>query len=169
LDRALAITHAFRYAVRRLGPYLYVDGEYLSDRDTANATMSFWSGHVSEVFAFGVTAAYIYTLRHGWSPGTFVMWTLVTAWGSSMCVMRMLSGDHFMSDVLVGSIVGSGVGLLVPALHPRRGGREPARATLVPLVGDGYSGDRAGGPVLILTRGDGASSIAPAGMSTLRS
>ena len=124
-----AVTHIFRYAVRRPRPYLYFDDQYPHRRDTADATMSFWSGHVSELMAFGVAAAYILMKRHNSAAWTVGPWVLFTGLGVATAILRVGSGDHFASDVLAGAMVGVGTGLLVPWLHlPRRDSSAPSVA-----------------------------------------
>jgi membrane-associated phospholipid phosphatase len=135
-----AITHLVRTTTRRPRPYLYVEGPYPSaaQRAAPDATLGFWSGHVSYLFGFGVSAAYLFTLRHGWrSPWTYVMWTVVIGAGVVEGVARVGAGDHFVTDVVVGAAVGAGVGLLVPLVHPRR---VASRVALAPLVGERMNG-----------------------------
>jgi membrane-associated phospholipid phosphatase len=47
---------------------------------------------------------------------------------------RILSGSHFLTDVLAGAAIGSLYGFLIPYLH-RRPKREKAEAALAPLIG----------------------------------
>jgi hypothetical protein len=123
---AAAVTHIVRFTTRRPRPFLYLDDADLSPekaagRTTGDATMSFWSGHVSYLVAFGVSTAYIYSLRHGArAPSTWVMWSAMLALGAASATLQVFAGDHFVSDVLVGAGVGAGIGLLVPMIHPRR-------------------------------------------------
>jgi membrane-associated phospholipid phosphatase len=115
------LTSLFRFAVRRPRPYLYVDGVYPQLRGSADATMSFWSGHVADLFAISVTIGWTTTLRHGLrSPTTWLVWTGMLGVSTAIAAMRVLSGEHFLSDVLVGTAAGTGVGLLIPYVHPRR-------------------------------------------------
>ena len=44
-------------------------------------------------------------------------WTAGTA---TMAVLRAASRKHFVTDVLVASVVGAAIGTLVPMLHRRR-------------------------------------------------
>lgn len=116
-----AVTYIVRVSTRRPRPFLYIEGAYDDRRSSVDATESFWSGHVSYVMAFGVSAAYLISVRHGVrSPWTWLAWTVALGVGTSSAVLRVLSGDHFLSDVLAAMGFGAGVGLLVPVIHGRR-------------------------------------------------
>lgn len=136
-----AISHVFRFATRRPRPYLYIDGAYPGERSNGNASTSFYSGHVAELFAFGVTLSWTFTLRHGVrSPWTWVMWTALLGTGTAVGVLRVGSGDHFLSDVVVGALVGTGIGLLVPLVHRRNQALAETLGALHPVSGPGYGG-----------------------------
>lgn len=116
-----AVTYIVRVSTRRPRPFMYIDGAYGDRRTSVEATESFWSGHVSYVMAFGVSAAYLISRRHGVrSPWTWLAWTAALGVGTSSAVLRVLSGDHFLSDVLAAMGFGAGVGLLVPVIHGHR-------------------------------------------------
>lgn len=125
------LTHIVRIATRRPRPFLYIDDAYPERRTTPDATMSFWSGHVSYLVSFGVSAAYIFTLRHGVrAPSTWIMWSAMLALGVTSATLQVFAGEHFVTDVLVGAGIGAGVGLLVPILHPRQ-----KKVSLTPSLG----------------------------------
>jgi membrane-associated phospholipid phosphatase len=44
----------------------------------------------------------------------------VIAGGGTTGLLRVLAGKHFPTDVIVGAVAGSAVGLTVPFLHRRR-------------------------------------------------
>ena len=136
------LTHIFRFAVRRPRPYLYFDGVYPGSRNSADATMSFWSGHVSEWLGFGVALAWTFTLRHGVrSPWTWVMWSAMLGAGTVSAVFRVASGDHFFSDVVAGAAVGTGIGLIIPNLHSKRQTiAAKVLGAIRPMSGPGYGG-----------------------------
>jgi membrane-associated phospholipid phosphatase len=114
-----AIQDIVRRAVRRPRPFLYTPGVYPTERDNAEAGFSFYSGHTSFAFALAVSASYTFTLRHPRSKWRWVVWPTLMAIASIEPVLRVYSGDHFPTDVIVGAVAGSAIGLLFPAIHRR--------------------------------------------------
>lgn len=111
-----AVQVPLSYAVARPRPRLYGDSAPLSERDDANGGRSFFSGHVANCVA--ATIATHGALRRLRRPK--LAWTaLVVGMGGSALVgvARVGAGSHFPSDVLVGALVGTGIGIAVPALH----------------------------------------------------
>ena len=131
-----AIQDIVRRAVRRPRPFLYTPGAYPSERDGAEASFSFYSGHTSFAFALATSCAYTFTLRHPHSKWKWVIWPALLAVASIEPVLRVYSGDHFPTDVIVGAVAGSAIGLLFPALHRRlrSGPKVVTGMRLVPVV-----------------------------------
>ncbi|MDB4970109.1 MAG: phosphoesterase PA-phosphatase related protein [Myxococcales bacterium] len=133
-----AIQDIVRRAVRRPRPFLYTPGLYPNDRDSAEASFAFYSGHTSFAFALAVSCSYTFTLRHPKSRWRWVVWPALMAVASIEPVLRVYSGDHFPTDVIVGAVVGSAIGLFFPAVH-RRLLRSPPKVLtgmrLVPTFG----------------------------------
>lgn len=107
-----ALVELAKYAIQRPLPRTYAGD--LSLINTPGGYRSFYSGHTSTVFAALTSMAMTLRLRYGerWWP-----WAIAAGVGSSVAVERVAAGRHFPSDVLVGAVAGSLVGLLVPALH----------------------------------------------------
>lgn len=89
-----------------------------------------FSGHTSASFA----AAAVTCMHHAYLP----LWGDTPAWvacsggfgvAATTGMLRVVADRHYVSDVLVGAVVGSAVGLLVPWLHYRHGA--PTRADWV--------------------------------------
>ncbi|HWE30334.1 MAG TPA: phosphatase PAP2 family protein, partial [Polyangia bacterium] len=109
-----------RRATRRPRPYMYTPGLNPSAREGAEADFSFFSGHTSNTFAMVTAAAFTYTLRHPHSKWRWLVWSLAVAGETTEPVLRVLAGDHFPTDCIVGALVGTSAGILFPALHRRR-------------------------------------------------
>lgn len=109
----------FETGVRRPRPFLYSDKAPLSVRNDTNASLSFFSGHTADSFA--ATIALWRTLdrldvRKRWK---YLLLGAGLAGSAFVGVSRVVSGDHFPTDVVVGADIGIGFGLLLPALHSR--------------------------------------------------
>lgn len=109
----------FETGVRRPRPFLYSDKAPLSVREETNGSLSFFSGHTADAFA--ATIALYRTLdrlevRPRWK---YLLLGAGLAGSTFVGVSRVVSGDHFPTDVIVGTDIGIGFGLLLPALHSR--------------------------------------------------
>lgn len=104
------------YAVTRPRPRVYSDAAPLDEKTDANATRSFFSGHVSDTLAAGVAGAVTYR-RLGRIKMSWLVLGGSLLGTSFLGVSRVLAGSHFPSDVLVGAGVGAAFGLLAPTIH----------------------------------------------------
>ena len=112
-----ALTVALMYAVRRPRPFLYGQDAPLEERESGGAAMSFPSGHTANAFA-AVTA--LFSIWHAHRPRSAApYWALAIggALAASVGAGRVVSGDHFPSDVLAGALIGSAIGWATPELH----------------------------------------------------
>lgn len=113
---SLFATQVTKFAVQRPRPLLYDLSPEAMAQATPDAHLSFYSGHVSLAFASAGVYATTYALRHPDDRWWFVVAGGVTA-GGAVATMRVLGGKHFPSDVAVGAIVGTSLGVAVPLLH----------------------------------------------------
>jgi undecaprenyl-diphosphatase len=127
---SIALTQAFtgatKIGVRRPRPIDYVNCRGDTTTTTAgpcsdtDLQLSFFSGHASATGAISATATYLAFTRTGprharpWI--TLAAGTLLTAFVS---YERVRSGEHFPTDVIMGSLAGAGIGILVPHFHHR--------------------------------------------------
>jgi membrane-associated phospholipid phosphatase len=120
------LTKITKIAVRRPRPVDYVN---CGSSDTTpggactndtNLQLSFFSGHASAAGAMSATATYLAFVRSGAHSArpwiTLVVGTALTAFIS---YERVRSGEHFPTDVIVGSMTGAAIGVLVPHFHRR--------------------------------------------------
>ncbi|GAP73214.1 membrane-associated phospholipid phosphatase [Candidatus Symbiothrix dinenymphae] len=74
-------------------------------RGDRGGLFGFFSSHASNAFGFAVFVALVFKNR--WLTGTMILFASITAYS------RIYLGVHFVSDVVVGALVGSGVAWLV--------------------------------------------------------
>ncbi|MGH7281752.1 MAG: phosphatase PAP2 family protein [Polyangiaceae bacterium] len=105
---SVGATDIAKVAVRRPRPIAYIDrNQYIAahngsadgyDNTSTDSALSFFSGHAATVGAISGAATYI-------ALTTFVS------------VERVRAAMHFPTDVIAGSLVGAGCGVLVVHLH----------------------------------------------------
>jgi membrane-associated phospholipid phosphatase len=103
--------------VQRIRPYAYNPEVPLEEKTTRDVKRSFFSGHTTTAFAFSVFISTVYSdyFPHSkWKP---YIWTGSLLMASSIGFLRYESGKHFPTDILVGALVGTGIGYLIPRLH----------------------------------------------------
>ncbi len=135
---ALAIDGAaneiLKLAVRRPRPFTYGTAAPADARASSDAYVSFYSEHTSLAFTAAAAWATTFALRHGDSPGAVTLVALSAfALAGTTAALRVVAGKHFPTDVGVGALVGSAVGVATPLLHRRRT-RLPA-ITVAPVEG----------------------------------
>lgn len=104
-------------AVQRPRPFLYGDKAPLDTRNGVDASMSFISSHTAVAFALSTSTWRTYRLLHPESQAHWAVLALGDAAAAVVGLARLLAGRHFATDVLTGALVGTSVGLVVPALH----------------------------------------------------
>ena len=131
----LALNTAVKHAVGRKRPLTYDSSWTEADRSSADASLSFYSGHSATAFAMATATSRIFMIRHPDSDWVLPLWLGAEALAATTAVLRVEAGKHFWSDVAVGALVGSAVGYLVPELHLRE--RETGSvARVAPMVVD---------------------------------
>ena len=144
MSEAFFAKNAGKYLVHRVRPWLYRVEDGGSSPDVWEGNDSFPSGHATLAFAaaaFGVVTAWLEL------PGTSPWRTPLMATEAGLAVvaasLRVLSGMHFMTDVLAGAAIGSLIGVLLPLAHsaysgPTLGSTAVAPKVLLPLVTVSY-------------------------------
>jgi len=123
---SIALTQAFTLAtkigVRRPRPIDYVScpGSAAGGCGDTDLQLSFFSGHASSTGAVAATASYLAFVRSG--PRQARPWITLgvgVALTAFVSYERVRSGEHFPTDVIMGSMAGAAIGVLVPHFHHR--------------------------------------------------
>ena len=118
---ALLISHSVKELTKdfvvRWRPYCYYDdtrSKLLKDEDSGE---SFMSGHAATAFTSASFLSTVYAHMHPEGKGKY--WVAGGSFAAAAAVgtLRILSGNHFFTDVLAGAAWGTLVGWLVPQLH----------------------------------------------------
>jgi membrane-associated phospholipid phosphatase len=76
--------------------------------------LSFFSGHSAEAFALAAASGTVSTMRgYRWAPLT---WTIGGAVATATAYFRIAADKHWLTDVVLGAVVGAGTGFAVPFL-----------------------------------------------------
>jgi membrane-associated phospholipid phosphatase len=139
---SLALDSLVKPLVGRPRPYTYGDDPALIARTQSegkDSHLSFYSRHASTTFAASVSGAMLFAQSTSDTNARAAVWFAELGLASATADLRTRAGMHFYSDVLVGAVVGSAVGVAIPYLH---GGRkahlsklEWLAIVLGPLVG----------------------------------
>jgi hypothetical protein len=144
---ALAITSTLYTltagSIDRSRPLVYPDknGNFrapLSKRESKNSQRSFYAGHVAAAATGSFFAAKVFCDLNPDSKFKPVMWVIAAALPAVTAYYRYESGQHFLSDNILGYALGAGVGILVPQFHKTHKNLE--RVSFMPAIGQGYKG-----------------------------
>lgn len=128
--------------VDRSRPYVYdTSGVTGIDRRTSNnGQRSFYSGHVAATATatFFMAKAYCDFNPDANSTGKALIWTGAAVLPAAVGYYRLEAGQHFLTDVLLGYVLGAGTGILVPELHKRK---NETGLSLYPSGGQTFNGD----------------------------
>jgi membrane-associated phospholipid phosphatase len=110
------VNYIVKYAVSRQRPYVHyevING--VSFQTTADDNASFFSSHTTFAFAVASSAGMVASLRHyRLAP---VVWVVGVGLATFCGYLRVAADAHYLSDVIVGGVVGSAVGVTVPLMR----------------------------------------------------
>lgn len=117
LALTFGVSELTKHLVDRERPYIYFSGapeEEISSGDSAN---SFFSRHASLAFSAATFTTFMfakYFPKSKWLlPVSLSSFALATA----TATLRVMSGNHFVTDVLAGAAIGSAIGVVIPLLN----------------------------------------------------
>lgn len=116
---ANGIKEITKLCVNRTRPYMYYDSDTWpeDDVDSGDYRNSFPSGHTTIAFASATFTSCTFSKYFPDSAWKYPVIAGSYALAAGTSALRIMSGNHFMTDVLVGAATGSAVGFLVPWLH----------------------------------------------------
>ena len=102
----------------RYRPLVYYPdaADYGIDRGEGYNKDSFYSGHVASVAASAFFMARVYSDYHPTASKTLLYGGAAIP-ALAMGLVRVMTLDHFPSDILAGLVIGTACGILVPQIH----------------------------------------------------
>ncbi|NOX84579.1 MAG: phosphatase PAP2 family protein [Chlorobi bacterium] len=122
----LSINYGLMTTVKNLTnrprPYVYNYDAPLDERTGSTSLESFYSGHVSTTAAMSFFIATVLTQYHpDMKTGLKItIWAIAATYPAVTGYLRVASGTHYKTDVIVGYAVGAVTGWLVPYLHKKK-------------------------------------------------
>jgi membrane-associated phospholipid phosphatase len=116
----LALVQMAKYIVQRPRPYTYSkdpDVRGYARRQGDDAYMSFYSSHAAIAFGAATSGAYLLSASGASQTVRDVAWATGFGTAAMTALLRVRAGKHFFSDVVVGALMGTAIGYVVPALH----------------------------------------------------
>ncbi len=123
---AEAANEIAKYAAARERPFVHarLHDERKTKKPHPDDNLSFYSGHTSIAFSVATASGTVAELR-GYRLAPLV-WAASLPGAVLTAYLRVAADRHYASDVLVGAVMGSAVGVLLPLLfHGRRDDRVP--------------------------------------------
>lgn len=103
--------------VERVRPYAYNPSTAQSELKSGETKRSFFSGHTTWAFSSMTFLATVYSDYYPNSPYKSTVWITSMSAASTIGLLRIFSGAHFPTDVLLGAAVGGAIGYGIPYLH----------------------------------------------------
>lgn len=103
--------------VSRPRPYMYFEGAPQEEIENGDWDASFISGHATLSFAAASFTSFLFCQYFPDSNWKIPVILSSYALAATTSVLRLASGNHFLTDVLCGALIGSGIGILVPYLN----------------------------------------------------
>lgn len=123
--------------INRSRPLVYGSTAPIDTKLSKNSQRSFFAGHVSSTASATFFAAKVFADFNPDSEAKPYIWAAAAAIPAVVGYLRYKAGMHFLSDNILGYVVGMGCGILVPELHKSKGFKN---ISIVPQAGDGYKG-----------------------------
>jgi len=106
-----------KVCVNRPRPYMYFDGYPTDDVDDSDWNNSFPSGHTTLAFAGASFTSYVF--GEYFPDSSMRMPVIASSYALALgtAAFRIAGGNHFLTDVIAGAMIGTACGLFVPWFH----------------------------------------------------
>lgn len=114
---AVGLRFLFKGTVERARPYMYFEGAPEKEIANGDWNKSFMSGH--SILTFASAGFTTFTFLRYCPDSEWTVPVLCTTWGIAVTtgILRVTSGNHYVTDVLAGAATGTAVGFLIPLLN----------------------------------------------------
>jgi membrane-associated phospholipid phosphatase len=105
------------YFVDKYRPYTYNPDVPMDKKTRGGGKNSFFAGHVALV---GTSTFFVAKTFADYHPESKIKWIFYTLAGISTgatAILRAKAGEHFLSDIIIGTGIGTITGIMVPQLH----------------------------------------------------
>lgn len=103
--------------ISRDRPYMYFSGASEEELENGDFKRSFPSGHTALAFTGASFSSYVFSSYYPDSPWRLPVTVISYSLACGTGVLRIASGNHYLSDVLAGAALGTLSGVIVPWLH----------------------------------------------------
>lgn len=135
------LTRTLKITFRRKRPYVYNNSLTSDQRLDSENQLSMPSNHTANAFNSAVFMSTVFTLTYPDSKWVPVVWSLSMSAATTVGLLRIFSGNHYPTDVIVGAVLGTVTGLAIPFLHWKK----KKNVVIIPVAGDNYAGVSASG------------------------
>ncbi len=123
--------------IYRSRPYVYGTIADAARRRENDSQRSFYAGHTAATAAATFFAAKAFQDFNPNSKLKPIVWVVAAATPALVGYLRYKAGMHFLSDNILGYVLGASAGILIPEWHKTKLSK---KVTIVPEVGNGYKG-----------------------------
>ncbi len=123
--------------VDRSRPYVYDENLDIGRRTSSNGQRAFYSGHVAASATATFFAAKVYCDYNPEVTGKGYIWAAAATVPAVVGYFRLLAGQHFLTDVLLGYGLGAATGILIPEMHKTK----DSTFEITPVGGRNFRGE----------------------------
>lgn len=131
------IKNLLKIAVHRARPYTYTDTYDTDGISNHDFEFSFPSGHATSAFMSAGFVSYVFSLYYPDSRFKPLVYVASYSCAFTTAMLRVSSGNHFLTDVAAGALLGTAVGIGVPFLHHKLSDMRFGKNASVQVLPDG--------------------------------